>query len=95
MEGSESIMANLKLIQSGGFIGKTLTSETDTKIDAKEIIKEIKKATGETNKDLRDAFEHKLIIDGKTEISFDPGKLEDGRIKKVIENKLIKNLKAH
>lgn len=87
-------MAKLKLIQSGGFIGKTLSSETEIKIDPDEVIKEIKKASGEKNNDQRDSFEHTLIIDGKTEISFDLNKLEEGKIKKMIESKLVKNLKA-
>lgn len=87
-------MTKLKLIRSGGFIGKTLSSETETDIEADEIKRIVSDAEALSNPEARDALNYKLIINDTDEYSIDITKIKSEDVKGIIENELVKNLKS-
>lgn len=87
-------MTKLKLIRSGGFIGKTLSSETEIDIDAEEVKKIVTAAQAVLNAEARDEINYKLIINDTDEYSIDISKIKSEGVKEIIENELVKNLKS-
>ncbi len=88
-------MTKLKLIQSGGFIGKALSSETETDISAEEIKRIASEAKVTANDEARDSIDYKLVIDDKDEYLIDIDKIKSEEIKRIIKNELVRNLKSY
>lgn len=87
-------MTKIKLTRSGGFMGKTLSAETDTDIDEKEIKEIIKSSVKIKDKKVRDDFNYIISINDGEGITIDPDKVKSGKLKSIIENELKKKLRG-
>jgi hypothetical protein len=84
-------MTKLKLIQTGGFLGKKLSASTETDLPESTILKALEAATPRKNLLARDAFNYALIVNGKL-FSIEPNAI--GELLEPVINELMDSLVA-
>jgi hypothetical protein len=84
-------MVHIKLVQSGGQLGKNLQASTQVNLKEEDLVKKLKAIAPIDNSFARDDFYHSITINGKKKFPIDITLLK-GSLKKIVEG-LEENLK--